>query len=102
MAAGGEAARSILAVCVPGGRISSLRSGWHGPVLLGHGGDLAGRRPRLRYEGGAAVVLQLTNGLVDIGERAVGQALGRLAVVDPRIPAATELFDRAHIDHPVV
>ena len=48
------------------------------------------------------VVLQLADRLVDVGQRAVGQALVRLAEVDPRVPAPAQLLDRAHVDHPVV
>jgi PAS domain-containing protein len=42
---------------------------------------------RLGHEGGAPVVLELTDRLADVGQRAVGQALLRLRVVDPREPA---------------
>src|SRR4029453_7617126 len=62
---------------------------------------LAGR-PGQRYEHRAAVVAQLPDALLDIRERAVGQALLRLGEVAPRIPAPAQLLDRGHVDHPVV
>ncbi len=72
-------------------------------VQFGHSvGDLAGRRSRWRDERGAPVVLELADRFLDVGQRAVREALLRLAVVDPRIPAPAQLLDRADVDHPVV
>src|SRR5690606_39313975 len=53
-------------------------------------------------EEGAAVVLQLADGLHDVGEGAVGEALLRLGVEDAGVPAAGELRDGADVDHAVV
>jgi len=40
--------------------------------------DFAGRGPWLGYERGAPVELQLADGFVNVGQRPVGKALGRL------------------------
>ena len=39
---------------------------------------------------------------MDVGQRAMGEALLGLAEVDARIPAAAQLLDGADVDHPVV
>src|SRR5205823_4885924 len=52
--------------------------------------------------GGAAVVLQLADGFLDVGQGAVGQALFGPTEVDAGVPAAAEFLDRADVDHAVV
>ena len=39
---------------------------------------------------------------MDVGQRAVGEALLGLAEVDARVPAPAQLLDGADVDHPVV
>src|ERR1700754_2115184 len=57
---------------------------------------------RLRDEEGAAVVLQLADRLLDVGERPVRQSLLGLRVEHPGEPAAAQLLHRADVDHAVV
>src|SRR4051812_8080504 len=67
------------------------------------GGDRLGGlhvRARERHEDRTPVVLQLSDALPDVGERAVGEALRRLAEIHPRIPPAAQLLDRGDVDHP--
>src|SRR5690606_36713270 len=49
-------------------------------------------------EEGAAVVLQLADGLHDVDEGAVGEALLRLGLEDEGVPAAGDLLDVADVD----
>ena len=58
--------------------------------------------PGLGHEERLAVVLQLLDALLDVGERAVAAALLGGGEVDPRVPAAGQLLDRRDVDDPVV
>src|SRR5262249_3505387 len=48
------------------------------------------------------VVAQLLDALGDVGQGPVAAALGRAGEVCPRVPAARQLLDAGHVDHPVV
>src|ERR1700712_240936 len=98
----GSAASSILTARVVCGRINWLRVAGGRPQLGRDGSDVAGRGAWGVHESGAAVVLQFADGLVDVGERAVREALLGLAEVDAGIPATAQLLDRADVDHAVV
>src|SRR3954447_14546705 len=54
-------------------------------------------RPRGRHEHGLAVVAQLLDALLDVGERTVVAALGGRLEVGAWIPAPGQLLDRGHI-----
>ncbi len=69
------------------------------------GGDLLrgrGVRAGRCHEDGLAVVAQLLDALLDVGESAVVAALGGRGEVGPRVPATGELLDRGDVDVAVV
>ena len=59
-------------------------------------------RAGLRDEDGLAVVAQLLDALLDVGERAVVATLGRGGEVGAGVPPARELLDGGDVDDPVV
>ena len=48
------------------------------------------------------VVLELLDALDDVGQRPVAARFSGGGEVHPRVPAAGQLLDRGHVDHPVV
>src|SRR4051794_27607850 len=70
-------------------------------VLLGDAPGGLGVGTWRRHEDGGAVVPQLFDALLDVGERSVVAALRRAREVRPREPAAGQLLDRGHVDDPV-
>src|SRR4051812_24772177 len=81
-----------------------------GGRLIGRAGaepsrDLArlfATRTGLRHKDRLPVIAQLLNAFSDVGESAVAAVLLGRREVGAGIPAASQLLDRRHIDHPVM